>query len=138
MKSTKWLSTHWILAILFALSTVNGFSQRSITWKGGTPGMSTDWYCPQNWSSTSLPDEFSDVIIPDVSSSAFAPPCITVGKIEINSLMLQSNASLTIADDASLTILSHNEGLNWGKIKGEGQLILKEELPPMIRLMTIR
>ncbi|MBL0008582.1 MAG: hypothetical protein IPP25_15760 [Saprospiraceae bacterium] len=80
MKPSKLPGTQWILSVLFTLSTVYGFSQRAITWKGGTPGMQNEWSCPQNWSSTSLPNEFSDVIIPDVSSSTFAPPLYQGGQ----------------------------------------------------------
>lgn len=139
MKSRTIPCTQWILVIFFAMTTVCGFAQRTITWKGGTPGMTNDWFCPQNWSSTSLPDEFSDVIIPDVSSSTFAPPCITEGTVEINSLMLQSNATLSICYNASLIVISHMEGLDHGKVKGEGQLIRKEDLLPMVtRMMALR
>lgn len=139
MKPSKLPGTQWILSVLFTLSTVYGFSQRAITWKGGTPGMQNEWFCPQNWSSTSLPNEFSDVIIPDVSSSTFAPPCIKEGNIQINSLRLQSNASLTIADDASLTVISHIEGLDLYKVKGQGELILQEnDSPVMTRMVTLR
>jgi len=139
MKTSIWPGTQWILAILFGLSAVSGFGQRTITWKGGTPGMEHEWFCPHNWSSTSLPDEFSDVIIPDVSTSTFSPPCIQKGKILINSLMLHSNASLTIEHEASLIVTNHIEGLNWDNIKGQGQLIRREDLSPvMVRLMTAR
>jgi hypothetical protein len=138
MKSSKWLSTQWILSVLFVMGTTCGFAQNTITWKGGTPGMKNDWYCPQNWSSTSLPDEFSDVIIPDVSSSTFAPPYIKSGKIEINSLRLQSNALLTIDDHASLSVISYIEGFTSFKVNGGGQLILKEhQQATMIRLVAL-
>ncbi len=139
MKTSIWPGTQWILGILFAMSTVTGFAQRTITWKGGTQGMEHEWYCPQNWSSTSMPDEFSDVIIPDVSTSTFSPPCIQKGKIAINSLMLHANAILTIEHEASLIVTNQIEGLHWDKIKGQGQLIRKEDLSPvMVRLMTVR
>ena len=139
MKTSTSITTQWILAIFFSLSTISGYAQRTITWKGGTPGMMNEWNCPQNWSSTSLPDEFSDVIIPDVSASTFAPPCIKDGKIAINSLMLHSNASLTIEDEASLIVTNHIEGLRWDGIKGQGHLIRREDLSPvMVRLMTVR
>ena len=139
MKPSKLPGTQWILSVLFTLSTVYGFSQRAITWKGGTPGMQNEWSCPQNWSSTCLPNEFSDVIIPDVSSSTFAPPCIKEGNIQINSLRLHSNAFLTIADGASLTVISHTEGLDSLKVKGQGELILQEnDSPVMTRMVTLR
>lgn len=139
MKSSQIACPQWILAILFTLSTVYGFSQRTITWKGGTPGVENEWTCPQNWSSTSLPNEFSDVIIPDVSSSTFAPPCIKEGNIEINSLMLHTNASLTIADEASLTVITFIEGMDLYKVKGDARLILKaNQSPVMARMVTLR
>jgi hypothetical protein len=139
MKISKWISTQWMLTILFSVSTFCGFAQRTITWKGGTPGMVNEWYCPQNLSSTSLPDEFSDVIIPDISASTFAPPCIKDGKIAISSLMLHANAILTIEHEASLIVTNQIEGLHWDKIKGQGQLIRREDLSPvMVRLITVR
>lgn len=139
MRSSRYSSMQWILAILFAMSTVSGFAQRTITWKGGTPGMTSDWFCPQNWSTASLPDEFSDVIIPDVSSSTFAQPYLKVGDIEINSLRLLSNASLTIVDKASLTVISYIEGNTLDNVKGSGQLILKEQQSPAVaRMMALR
>ncbi|HSF88979.1 MAG TPA: hypothetical protein VLA46_06140 [Saprospiraceae bacterium] len=139
MKSSKIRGMRLALAILFALGTFIGFSQTTITWKGGTPGMENDWSCPQNWSSASLPNEFSDVIIPDVSSSTFAPPCIKEGSIEINSLRLQSNASLTIAYNASLTVIRFIEGLDLYKVEGQGELILQAgESLVVARMMTLR
>lgn len=139
MRSSIYSNMQWIVVILFAMGTVSGFAQRTITWKGGTPGMTCDWFCPQNWSSASLPDEFSDVIIPDVSSSTFAQPYIKDGDIEIHSLRLLSNASLTIVDEASLTVISYIEGHTLDNVKGNGVLILKDPQPPvMARMVALR
>ena len=127
MKSQYLLATQWIFTILIMLIGGNGYSQRPITWKGGTPGMKNDWFCPQNWSSASVPDEFSDVIIPDVSTSTFASPVIRSGKVEINSLEIHASALLTIDKTASVVVISHVAGLVPGRLKGEGRLILEDQ-----------
>ncbi len=126
MKSSFQTATPWILVLLVILIAGNSYAQRAITWKGGTPGMKNDWFCPQNWSTSSVPDEFSDVIIPDVSTSTFASPVIKSGDVEINSLQILSNAVLTIDKAASVIVTSRVIGLTPGKIKGEGRLILED------------
>ncbi|MBP7240133.1 MAG: hypothetical protein KBA14_07890 [Saprospiraceae bacterium] len=126
MKSTNLPKAQWILTLLGILIAFSGFSQKSITWKGGTPGMKNDWYCPQNWSTTSLPDEFSDVIIPDVSTSTLAFPEIKSGEIEINSLMMHSNTLLMIGEDATLMVTGNIEGLTAAKLPGAGRLLRVE------------
>ena len=93
--------------------------------------MKNDWYCPQNWNTSSVPDEFSDVIIPDVSSSSFAPPILHYGKIEVNSLFIGDNGSLTISRDASLIVLGNAEGVN----QVIGEFILKEDPSELMKTM---
>lgn len=126
MKSSYLPATQWIVAMLLLLAAGNSQAQRAITWKGGTPGMKNDWFCPQNWSTSSVPDEFSDVIIPDVSTSTFATPVIKSGDVEINSLEIHSNAILTIDKAASVVVASRITGLTPGKIQGAGRLILED------------
>jgi hypothetical protein len=29
---------------------LNAFAQKTVVWKGGTPGQETNWYCAKNWS----------------------------------------------------------------------------------------
>lgn len=67
--------------------------------------MTTDWNCPSNWSTYTVPDEFSNVIIKDISSSTLAAPEIAEGRITINSLYIETNASLLIKKGAQLVIL---------------------------------
>lgn len=126
MKSSYLPATQWIVAMLILLDVGNSHAQRSITWKGGTSGMKNDWFCPQNWSTSSVPDEFSDVIIPDVSTSTFATPVIKSGEVEINSLQILSNAMLTIEKAATVVINSRVTGLTSVNIQGEGQMILED------------
>lgn len=132
MKSPYLHATQWITALFILLIAGNGYAQRAIVWKGGAPGMKNDWYCPQNWSTTSVPDEFSDVIIPDVSTSTFASPVIRSGDVEVNSLEMHANASLTIESRARLVVNSHAVGIAPGKLKGEGRLILEDSTTPRI------
>jgi len=126
MKSSYLPATQWIVAMLLLLAVGNSHAQRSITWKGGTPGMKNDWFCPQNWSTSSVPDEFSDVIIPDVSTSTFATPVIKSGEVEINSLQILSNGKLTIDKTATVVVINRVTGLTSINIQGEGRLILED------------
>ena len=95
-------SGFWILFIS------DGDAQPPVYWVGGTPGMENDWACHRNWSNSRVPNEFSNVIIPDVSSGSQADPVIWDGLVKLNSLTLESNASLCIKKMATLVIF---EGL---------------------------
>jgi len=89
--------------ILFFGFQVSLNAQKTATWKGGTPGRTSDWECATNWKEGRVPDEFSCVIIPDVSTSTFSYPVIA-GEVEIQSLLCASSARLTVMDNASLII----------------------------------
>ena len=129
MKTGFSKNVKWFFAPLLLTFSMNVFSQKSIIWKGGTPGQKNEWYCAQNWSTHNVPDEFSDVIIPDVSTSSFAFPVIRSGKVEINSLFIQFNGSLTIAKDVIMTVNENAEGCTEGKIHGDGLIILHKVNP---------
>ncbi len=129
MKTIIFKNIQWFVTSFLMVISLNAFSQKIIIWKGGTPGMKSDWYCPQNWSTSAIPDEFSDVIIPDVSASSFALPVIRSGKVEINSLFIQFNGSLTIAKDAVMIVYENTEGCSKGKIHGDGLIIIHNPNP---------
>ena len=120
------MKTIIIITTLWITISANAFSQKATTWIGGTPGMKTDWYCPYNWNTSSVPDEFSDVIIPDVSTTSFASPVIQSGKVEINSINVHSNASLTIGQNATLIVFTQSQG-NINKLRGEEDLAKMEK-----------
>lgn len=84
-------------------------AQRIATWKGGTPGRTMDWNCSTNWKEGREPDEFSNVIIPDVSTSTFVYPVLKNGEVEILSLFVYPRATITILDNARLIILEQDE-----------------------------
>ncbi len=87
------------------LLCTDAFSQIANTWKGGAPGLENDWNCPKNWSAFRVPDAFTDVIIPDASSTTQAPPVIQSGQLEVNSLFMETNAQLTIRESAQLVVI---------------------------------
>jgi hypothetical protein len=78
------------------------FAQKMATWKGGTPGRVSDWNCPSNWKEGRVPNEFSNVLIPNVSSSTFAYPVIEKGDIEVFGLVCEPGATVTLRRSASL------------------------------------
>jgi hypothetical protein len=94
-----------VLLALFSLISLSAQAQKTATWKGGTPGRTTDWNCPTNWEESRVPNEFSDVVIPDVSTSTFSYPVIKQGIVEIASLQCASNARLTTLGDARVIFL---------------------------------
>ncbi len=85
-----------LIAIFTILSTLT-YAQQSVTWIGGTPGNETNWHEARNWSNNKVPNEFSDVVIPNVSSSTFSAPVIMNDRIELNSLQIASNGKLTVS-----------------------------------------
>ena len=95
-------------ALIFAFTT-STLAQKVATWKGGAPGRPADWYCSSNWEEGRLPNEFSQVIIPDVSTSGSNVPVLASGEVEIWGIFLQSGASLKINKNARLTILEQEE-----------------------------
>ena len=72
--------------------------------------MKNDWNCPTNWSTFAVPDEFSNVIIPDVSTSTFSSPIIKAGKVEVNSIYIQPNATMTVGKDAVVVVYDDIKG----------------------------
>ncbi len=79
-------------------------AQKIATWKGGTPGRTTDWECATNWKEGRVPNEFSSVVIPDVSTTTFVYPVISKGIVEIASLECAPVAKLTLKHNAQIVI----------------------------------
>jgi hypothetical protein len=96
------------LSILFGFQTSLS-AQKTATWKGGQAGRSSDWNCASNWKEGRVPDEFSSVVIPDISTSTFSFPIIEKGEVEIWSLQCLTGAHLTVSNKARLIILESAE-----------------------------
>jgi hypothetical protein len=111
-----------ILSFSFSLS-----AQIAATWKGGKPGRTTDWNCPDNWTQGRVPDEFTQVIIPFGASYY---PVIQSAPAPIDALLIEGGASLTIREGAKLTILCETgifDGITaLGKIWNDGTLNIGE------------
>jgi hypothetical protein len=85
-------------------------AQKTATWKGGAPGRNTAWNCASNWKEGRVPNEFSHVVIPDVSTTTFCYPIIEEGVVEILSLLCTPPAKVTIGKNASLIIIESSAG----------------------------
>lgn len=108
------------LVLLFALlNAVSLFAQ--IKWQGGFPGRENDWFCARNWSSHRVPDQFDSVVIPDVSTRGSFFPVINRSEAIVQSLVVESNARLTIQESAELHVLGYN--LSGGALLNQGTLI---------------
>jgi len=94
-------------AVLMLLCSFNVSlsAQKTATWKGGKCGNPNDWNCDANWKEGKTPDEFSQVIIP--SGRTFYP-VIKDEVPPIDALLLESDAKLTLMEDARLDILNEN------------------------------
>ena len=96
-------------------------------WVGGTPGMHRDWHCPKNWSLGQIPNQFSDVIIPDVSTGSDAMPLIRSGVVEVNSMRIDSNVVVEIASEATLVVYNQLKKCNEKNLRVSGLVIEWEE-----------
>lgn len=118
-----------IFAGLLLAGTVS--AQKINTWKGGKPGHPNAWNCAQNWSLNTVPNEFQDVIIPDVSSGFQQYPVIDDTENIVRSLTISANARLTILPTGKLLVTGFEDGtglINYGKIFGINYLYLEYDI----------
>lgn len=125
----------FLFSLMSILTIDPATAQKQSVWIGGTPGREQAWNCPKNWSNHALPDIFTDVIIPDVSSQSLANPVIRGRLVYIRSLTLEAGSRLTVEKNSVLSIQTfliqpENQGL-----EVHGLLRMSEEhqpLPPAI------
>ncbi len=108
----------------FLLFGNNLAAQKKATWKGGTPGRPNEWNCASNWLENRVPNEFSDVELPNTSTVMSFSPIISAGDFEVNSLSVASEARLYINPSASLTVFETATGVDAASFKG--RLILPD------------
>lgn len=102
-------------------------AQKTATWKGGTPGRCSEWNCPSNWKEGRVPNEFSDVVIPVVSTSTFCYPVIEASNYEVASLVVHPGATLKVLGSA---LLATNTYEIQGNCKGcAPRVFVKEGFP---------
>ena len=104
--------------ILFFGLQMQANAQKTATWKGGTPGRSTDWNCPTNWKEGRVPDEFANVVIPEVSTSTFSYPVLEEGMVEVQSLVCAPGARLTVKTTARIVVLEPADARNYNQNQG--------------------
>ena len=117
MKPTALCCASLLSVALVVTLGIGAQAQKVATWKGGTPGRNTDWYCATNWADGRVPNEFSQVIIPDVSASTFSYPVLGSGEVEIWSLQMLAGAQLKIGKKTHLIVSEqkNNGPLAWGE-----------------------
>jgi hypothetical protein len=71
----------------------------NFTWTGST---NSDWHTAGNWSTSSVPDEFSFITI----SSSSNDPVVSSVNITVDNLVIENGAELTITSARRLTIAS--------------------------------
>jgi hypothetical protein len=101
-------------------------AQNLVIWKGGAPGQNANRNCFKNWSNCRVPDEFSTVMIPDVSTTTHATLVIYSGNYELNLLQLRPNAQLTMEAKLGFYNLEHKSLCGQGQHKKNLLVILNE------------
>jgi len=116
------MKNFFFFAAIILISQTTLLAQKSTTWKGGTPGRPSDWNCASNWSDGRVPNEFSDVIIPNISSEIY--PVIKNNAEDINALFLMSSTKIYIEKKGALTVYERVEIAAGAKIDNQGKLDL--------------
>lgn len=80
------------------------YAQKSAIWIGGFAGREHDWFCPKNWNTNEIPNEFSSVIIVSQFIKNNAYPIISNNEVSIWSIFMDKQAKLLIAGNAQLII----------------------------------
>lgn len=104
-------TTAFFIFILSLLSLTTT-AQNASTWKGMTPGHERQWSYPANWSRNTVPDEFTDVVIPFDITGGQNYPVLKVPEATINSLYIEHGAHITIGRGRIITL---DEGKNYYK-----------------------
>lgn len=126
MKKSVVILSQVSIALCFMLCTFSLQAQKTNLWKGGKSGNSQNWNYAQNWSLNTVPNEFHDVIIPDVSTGSNQYPVLSNDEFVIRSLMVCSNARLTVESAATLRVEGYGDYsgfINLGKIIGCDRII---------------
>lgn len=121
-----------IVLLLMNLTTVS--AQKIATWKGGAPGRCSDWACSQNWVEGRIPNEFSDVFIPDVSTKSGCSPVIRTEVESVNSLTLCAGSKLQITKSGSLHVVEFIQMPDSSAIRNNGEF----QLDSVSQSLTVR
>ena len=131
MKKPNVQKASFMLLIVCLLFSISVTAQKINTWKGGKTGHPNAWDCAQNWSLNAVPNEFQDVVIPDVSSGFNQYPVIDDAENVVRSITICSHAQLTIMPSGTLSVMGFGDAsgyINQGRIIGYEYLILEYDL----------
>jgi hypothetical protein len=125
---TFFLSTSKLALTVILITICSTISAQITTiWQGGKPGRTTDWECAANWSEGRVPDEFSQVIIP---ANVLFFPVIKSDAAPIDALLMEGGSTLTIEQEAKLTVLCETgifDGISiYGQITNQGTMKIGE------------
>jgi hypothetical protein len=126
MQSKKLIAI-FSLSYYCILAEASLFGQTQVIWKGGTPGRETKWECPKNWVGNKLPDEFSNVLIPDIVSSSNSFPELDDADVSINSLRIEGESILNIRPHGTLTVYAWGFYPHFNSINNQGFLFIFNE-----------
>ncbi len=121
------------LGWLAITQTIELSAQKTDVWKGGFPGQETNWACARNWSLNTVPDGNCNVVIPMLMQREKNYPVLSTADQEVYSLVIEPQASLTITEAGTLSILGlspYDKPLwNAGFLNLFGKLLLPNETP---------
>ena len=113
-----------LVSLLTLMCAATLFAQTE--WRGGFPGRETAWLCAHNWSDQRVPDDMDNVVIPDCSTRGNFYPVIRSKTANVQSLVIESNASLKIGNGGHLKVMGYglpNGALfNLGALENNGTL----------------
>lgn len=115
------LSIAAVLFFCFAAQTIAS-AQKTAIWKGGTPGKVADWTCASNWKEGRVPNEFSDVLIPNVSTANGFQPVVREQVAGVNTLTILPGATLRIESAGALEVFESLEIFADNAIQNHGRL----------------
>ena len=131
MKKSNAQTASMMLLIACISFSATVTAQKINTWKGGKTSHPNAWNCAQNWSLNTVPNEFHDVMIPDVSSGFNQYPVIEKEENVVRSITICSHAQLTILPSGTLSVMGFGDAsgyINQGEIIGYEHLFLEYNL----------
>lgn len=128
MKKPNVQKASFMLLIVCLFFSISVTAQKINTWKGGKTSQPNAWNCAQNWSLNTVPNEFQDVVIPDVSSGFNHYPVIDDEDNTVRSITICTRAQLTIKPSGVLLVTGFEDAsgfINLGKLIGYDHLFIE-------------
>ncbi len=98
-------------------------AQKITEWIGGASGREQDWFCNKNWTTQTVPNEFSTVIIKNRFTNKTFYPKIKCGIAKVWNLEMESSAELFIEKYAELWVMNSIQVKNKKYLHSKGKLL---------------